>query len=59
MREQCSICGKRVKDKFLLGFLHLCLTDKEQQGFGTYIAASRAGAGHAWVDAINKERGVK
>lgn len=54
MREQCSICGKRVKDKFLLGFLHLCLTDKEQQGFGTYIAASRAGAGHAWVDAINK-----
>lgn len=29
MRYVCKICDKLVKDKFLLGLLHVCLTDEE------------------------------
>lgn len=29
MRYACDRCGGFVKDKFLLGLLHFCLTDEE------------------------------
>lgn len=30
MRYTCGYCGKWVKDKFIFGTLHICLTDEEK-----------------------------
>jgi len=28
---KCPICGEMVKDKFIFGTLHFCLTEEEQK----------------------------
>lgn len=31
LRERCSLCGQMVQvDKFLLGSLHVCVTEEEE-----------------------------
>lgn len=29
MRYKCPTCGKFIKDKFVFGLLHVCLSDEE------------------------------
>lgn len=31
MRYRCNRCDKYVKDKFIFGLVHLCITDEELQ----------------------------
>lgn len=43
-RYRCQTCGSFVKDKFLFGLLHLCLTDEEIAA--TRMASARRRVAH-------------